>query len=275
MAGRYVHLICRHHLMCRAILCMASLSIVFAIHAADAAPTARELKSLGSGVAMPTRRPAVEENTAKQKPVSRKPAAASEPQAERQKSIKQNSLCIARLRAIAVADATETPEADDPACIIADPVVLKATKGNTPIRFPEGLVLSCDFAATLAEFTSSVAQPLALHHMGKSIDTILSGQGFVCRRRNNAADGKLSEHATGNATDWIGFKFKDGSQLNIRATGGLKPAEREFLNAVRTSACGYFTTVLGPGSNAAHATHFHFDLGRTSPERKNPYRICE
>jgi hypothetical protein len=29
---------------------------------------------------------------------------------------------------------------------------------------------------------------------------------------------------------------------------------------VRKAACGPFKTVLGPGSDADHALHFHFDL---------------
>jgi len=29
---------------------------------------------------------------------------------------------------------------------------------------------------------------------------------------------------------------------------------------VRGDSCKYFSTVLGPGSNAEHWNHFHFDL---------------
>ena len=43
--------------------------------------------------------------------------------------------------------------------------------------------------------------------------------------------------------------------------------------ALRISACGYFTTVLGPGANAAHAEHYHFDLGLHG--KSGNYRICE
>ena len=48
-------------------------------------------------------------------------------------------------------------------------------------------------------------------------------------------------------------------------------ANLEFLNAISASACGYFTTVLGPGSDAAHSDHLHLDLAlRSIPE----FRIC-
>jgi len=182
--------------------------------------------------------------------------------------------CFAELLKIAEANTAPPPDSSDDACVIEKPVILKSTKGKDPVEFPPSLLLDCSFARHVAEFTADVVQPLALFHMGKSIKQVQSGQGFECRRRNNALTGKLSEHAFGNATDWVGFKFDDGQQLSIKAEELVKSPQAEFLNAVRAAGCGYFTTVLGPGSNAAHATHFHFDRGRTKG-KKNPYRICE
>jgi hypothetical protein len=46
-----------------------------------------------------------------------------------------------------------------------------------------------------------------------------------------------------------------------------------ILHGLRLSACGYFTTVLGPGANEAHKTHFHFDMGAHGSSGN--YRICE
>lgn len=143
------------------------------------------------------------------------------------------------------------------------------------MRFSDGLLLDCNFAQRVARFVRDTVQPLARHHLGTRLTHVLSGQGFVCRRRNNSATGKLSEHAFGNATDWVAFKFEDGRTLNIRAAKLMESDEAGFFNAVRVAACGSFTTVLGPGSNAAHDTHLHVDLGRTKSGKKNPYRICE
>jgi len=42
---------------------------------------------------------------------------------------------------------------------------------------------------------------------------------------------------------------------------------------LRTAACGYFTTVLGPGANPAHDHHFHFDFKKRG--KSYNYRICE
>ncbi len=45
------------------------------------------------------------------------------------------------------------------------------------------------------------------------------------------------------------------------------------VQALRKSACEYFTTVLGPGANAAHEKHLHFDLAKRG--KTGTYRICE
>ncbi len=48
---------------------------------------------------------------------------------------------------------------------------------------------------------------------------------------------------------------------------------RDLVHALRMTACGYFTTVLGPGADAAHEAHFHFDFGIHGATPN--YRICE
>jgi hypothetical protein len=39
------------------------------------------------------------------------------------------------------------------------------------------------------------------------------------------------------------------------------------------TACGYFTTALGPGMDLAYEAHFHFDSGLHGATAN--YRICE
>ena len=52
----------------------------------------------------------------------------------------------------------------------------------------------------------------------------------------------------------------------------LASAASGLVHALRMTACGYFTTVLGPGE-PAHEAHFHFD---SSMHGATPnYRICE
>ncbi|MBP0617961.1 extensin family protein [Jiella sp. KSK16Y-1] len=55
-------------------------------------------------------------------------------------------------------------------------------------------------------------------------------------------------------------------------TGDSEDArEKRFLDRVRASACGPFKTVLGPGTDADHATHFHFDMAA----RRNGGTYCK
>jgi len=42
------------------------------------------------------------------------------------------------------------------------------------------------------------------------------------------------------------------------------PEEQGFLRDVQAAACQQFTTVLAPGSNAAHYNHIHVDLRKRS-----------
>ena len=58
--------------------------------------------------------------------------------------------------------------------------------------------------------------------------------------------------------------------IDVRKPGLFAFRKRGLLNTVRADGCQYFTTVLGPGYNADHADHFHFDI----KSRRNGYRAC-
>ncbi len=160
------------------------------------------------------------------------------------------------------------------ACAIPRPVQLRSlATGADDIQFPAEPTLDCRLAERLADWIGNVVEPLARHHLGAGLAAIDTGPGYVCRNRNNAAAGKLSEHAKGNALDIAAFALRDGRRVAVRPANQLAPAEAGFLAAVRTTACGYFLTVLGPGSDAAHSEHLHVDLGLHG--RTANYRICE
>jgi|SRR6185312_17250904 len=167
-----------------------------------------------------------------------------------------------------------TPPVAEGACAIPLPVRLQSLSvGADAIRFTAEPTLDCRLAERLADWIGNVVEPLARHHLGSGLAAIDTGPGYVCRNRNNKASGKLSEHARGNALDIAAFVLRDGRRLALRPPAGATPAEAAFLAALRTTACGYFLTVLGPGSDAAHADHLHVDLGLHG--RTANYRICE
>ncbi len=159
-------------------------------------------------------------------------------------------------------------------CKIADPVTITAIRQpGRSIDFPAKPVLSCQYAARLATWLSDVAAPIAHNFAKSALKAISSGPGFVCRNRYNRKNGKISEHALGNAIDINGFVFADGRRIAVSKSTTGTEAERRMLMALRISSCGYFTTVLGPGANPAHKDHFHLDFGKHG--RTWNYRICE
>jgi hypothetical protein len=167
-----------------------------------------------------------------------------------------------------------TPPVAEGECAIPLPVRLRSLAiGADDILFSGEPMLDCRLAERLADWIGNVVAPLARHHLGSELAAIETGPGYVCRNRNNAAAGKLSEHAKGNALDIFAFALSDGRRVAVRPVDQPAPAVAAFLAAVRVTACGYFLTVLGPGSDAAHAEHLHLDLGLHG--RSANYRICE
>ena len=116
-------------------------------------------------------------------------------------------------------------------------------------------------------------QPAARDNAGSAIAKLYTGPGYQCRGRNGDGSGKLSEHGYGNAVDITLFKLESGRTVNV--SEALNPVSPDYavLKTMRATACEQFSTVLGPGSNAAHAEHFHFDNGLHG--KSGTYRICE
>ena len=102
---------------------------------------------------------------------------------------------------------------------------------------------------------------------------VSTGPGYECRGRNGNSSAKMSEHAFGNAVDITTFTTADGKVFQMSDARNPASPVFEVLRGLRTSACGYFSTVLGPGSNEAHAFHFHFDMGMHG--KSENYKICE
>jgi len=82
---------------------------------------------------------------------------------------------------------------------------------------------------------------------------------------------ELSAHASGLAVDIASFELANGEVLSIAEAKDERKVA--VLATLRTAACGWFTTILGPGSDAAHATHWHLDIERHGSSDR--YRICQ
>lgn len=167
----------------------------------------------------------------------------------------QETACRERLRALGVEFEEHKPESDPViGCSIPYPILLK-TLGRS-VAIGPGTEINCPMAEAAARFVVDVVQPAAKSVFGAELKSVSQASAFVCRPRHGTR--KLSEHAFGNALDIAGFTLSDGRTVEV----GPAPPEREakFLGDVRKAACGPFKTVLGPGSDADHARHFHLDL---------------
>jgi hypothetical protein len=198
------------------------------------------------------------------------------PKAEAPPAVSEADSCLAALRAAGFeVEPAEPPELPNELCQIEAPVKLKAvpvpTRRETLVRLTDQPLLACRFAGPFGRWIGDLVAPLVAGIKGTELKAIRTGPGFECRNRNGAATGKLSAHAEGLAIDIAGFEFTNGStlQINPETGNGTDPA----LAALRTAACGWFTTILGPGSDEAHKNHLHVDiLQHGSSDR---YRICQ
>jgi len=144
------------------------------------------------------------------------------------------------------------------------PHPIEVTALSRDIRLEPAAVLNCTTALAAARFFQTSGRAAAKKHLGARIATVRQASGYVCRQRNG--NDKLSEHAFGNALDVSGVTLSDGRQIAVGAAAE-STAEGKFLKYLHSAACGPFLTVLGPGSDADHADHFHFDMKK----RRKPF----
>ena len=159
-------------------------------------------------------------------------------------------------------------------CHVANPVQLSSiAAAEGKVELPGRPLLNCRFAERFSTWLADVAAPVVTSGTGETLAAVSTGPGYECRGRNGDSSAKISEHAFGNAVDIDGLVLAGGTRVEIADVAEAQHRFRRVLAALRVSGCGYFTTVLGPGSNAAHASHFHFDLGRHGKSERT--RICD
>jgi hypothetical protein len=155
-------------------------------------------------------------------------------------------------------------------CGIDKPVVVREILPGIKLE-PEAKV-RCEAALALSRWAKQTVLPAASMAFGpdRTIVTVRQANAYSCRNRNGASDGKLSEHARGNAIDIAGFGFSDKSSYEIKPRTRDSSMDGAFERAIIATGCLYFSTVLGPESDEAHQTHIHLDI----LSRKGGYRYC-
>lgn len=165
----------------------------------------------------------------------------------------------------------ETPRIDDGnGCGIDKPITVSQALPGITLK-PEA-TLRCPTALALARWMKGSVIPTASVALPESgdITTVNQASAYICRLRNGADTGKISEHARGNAIDIASFSFKKGEDVAVRSRREDSTLTGAFQRTVSAAGCLYFTTVLDPESDAAHETHFHLDVIK----RKGGFRYC-
>ncbi|WP_162009343.1 extensin family protein [Labrenzia sp. CE80] len=185
------------------------------------------------------------------------------------KSAANEAACEIELAKIEIVESVE----GENGCGIPAAVTLLATTGPSPVSLLPPPTVGCAFAGKFAEFLSGPAVKQAGGEVGSDLTGLRVGPGYVCRRRNNLPDGKLSEHARGKALDITTFVFADGVEASVAEDWGKDTPEGRALKHLHSGACEVFTTVLGPDADPNHRSHFHVDIGCHG--RNCTYLICQ
>lgn len=179
----------------------------------------------------------------------------------------EEAACRKRLRELGVVFTEHEPIEEPSGCIATHPLTVSRLPGDVELR-PEA-VLTCAMAEATASFVRDHAAPLTRREFGSRLAAIDQVSSYVCRPRSGTR--KLSEHAYANALDWGALELADETRIEVRAHRRSEPRRARLVAAIREAACGPFRTVLGPGSDADHADHFHFDLA----ERRGGSAFCQ
>ena len=148
-----------------------------------------------------------------------------------------------------------------------------ATAG--PVSVTPAATLACPLVSVLDQWVAGAVQPAALRWFGQRVVELKQISAYSCRGMNGNPNAPISEHAFGNALDIAAFTLADGRNVIVKNGWRGRPEEQGFLRDVQAAACGQFTTVLAPGSDAYHYDHIHVDLMRRSDGRRacNPQAV--
>jgi hypothetical protein len=183
------------------------------------------------------------------------------------------SLCLTKLISDgASAEAASAPAAPADGCGIDTPVrVSSITAGGAAVSLPDRPLVACEFAAVLADYVRLIVAPLGEATLHAKVAAIETGPGYDCRTQDRIAGAKISAHAKGLAVDFMAITFADKRRVLVERQVGAD--EAAYFRTVRTAACGWFTTVLGPGADAFHANNMHLDIEQHGSS--GSYRICQ
>jgi hypothetical protein len=182
-----------------------------------------------------------------------------------------DTACGVAIAQLGVISSPIAPVRDEGDCGIDNPVAVSALDGGK-ITFTTKAIIDCHLAERLANWVNDEVKPKVRADFGADLTGLRIAASYACRTRDSIPDAKLSEHAHGNAIDISAFRVGD-RWVDVEKGWASEGEDATFLADTRKSACGPFTTVLGPGSDSYHANHFHLDMiqRRTAGPSKGLY----
>jgi len=122
--------------------------------------------------------------------------------------------------------------------------------------------MRCGLADGFVGWTRHAVAPAAYQILGSELVRVESMGSYACRNVIGApaAAGRLSGHAIANAVDISAFVLQDGRRITVeQGWRSADPDIRAFFQAIHSSACRPFGTVLSPDYNAVHHNHIHLE----------------
>lgn len=205
-----------------------------------------------------------------EKPVEQSRPEKPEPEPVKDEDPEQLNACLTALKDIGAEFRQIEPiKSEEDGCGIASPIELSAVLPEIKLE-PAG-TMRCETALALSRWTREMMLPAAKIALpDRKVTGIANASTYICRNRNSTENGKISEHAKGNAVDISTIAFDKGEPLVMKPRAEDGTPEGAFQRTITAAACLFFRTVLSPGSDATHQDHLHLDV----LERKGGFLYC-
>lgn len=171
-------------------------------------------------------------------PAANAPAAAAPPAPEVWTDAEQIAGlrdCVRQLAPLALEVDLDTPTRHGQ-CGTSAPLMLHSVGEAEKVVFDPTPEMNCRLAAGVARWVETVLQPTAKEVLKSRIVKVIGASSYACRNIYNSPTLPLSEHATGNAVDVVGFVTADGRTITVKHWWG--PTERDIALAKKKAAEG-------------------------------------
>lgn len=147
-------------------------------------------------------------------------------------------------------------------CGAPAPIILNRFNLTPKVEIHPSPTVTCPFADALKRWMTEVVQPRAKVLLQDEIVGLTNVASYHCRARYNDPTRRMSHHAFANAIDISEFTTAKGEHISLTENWDGDDPRSKFLKDIHDGACKIFGTVLGPEANAAHKSHFHFDMAQ-------------